>query len=236
MDQETVIDLGGAGSGAPVDTVPELREGAALDLPDGAVENADGSVTLTFAEPVTITYRPVGGGTVRSETIDHFVLRRLKGAQVRRIMDASSARASNLTLALSTGISEQKLSLIFKALDAPEMVKARQVTNALLDMSGDGLPDRAVQSADGSITLPLLYAATDGDGEPHEQVVFKRLKAEALIAMQGAKDFLSVALHRASGLSPKAAAGLIDDMDGADVNGCMRVIGFLSGIGRRTGG
>lgn len=236
MDDKTVIDLGGASIGAPADAVPVLRDGPVLDLPEGAVENADGTVALTFAEPVTITYRPVGGGAPQSEVIEGFVLRRLKGAHVRRIMDASNARASNLTIALAAGISEQKLSLIFKALDAPEMVKARQVTNALLDAGGEGLPERALQNDDGSIILPLLYPAIDGDGEARDQIVFKRLKAEALVAMQGAKDFLSTSLHRASGLSLKAASGLIDDMDGADVNGCMRVIGFLSGIGRKSGG
>jgi len=238
-EPETVmtIDLAGEGSPATASSqVLELCEGEPLDLPERAELQPDGSVVLPFEAPATISYRPVDGGEARSESVDHLVLRRLKGAQIRRVMDASRTRAAGLALALCCGISEAKLTLLFKAMEAGDLIAANQVVAALIGVNGEGLPEKAVEQPDGSIVLPLRAPATDGDGTQHAELVFRRFKADALIAMQNAKDLLGTALHRATGLSLKAAAALIDDMDGADVMAAQRVIGFLSGLGRRSGG
>ena len=236
--QVVTIDLAGDGSPASVSSaVPELREDDALDLPERAELQPDGSVMLRFEAPAAITYRVPGAGDVaRTETFDHLVLRRLKGAQIRRVMTAAGSRAADLTLALCTGISEAKLKLLYPAMEAADLVAARQVVSALIDADGTDLPERAAQQDDGTIVLRLRQAATDGEGVTHSELVFRKFKADALIAMQTAKDLLGTALHRATGLTLKAAAGLIDDMDAADVMAAQRVIGFLSGIGRRSGG
>lgn len=230
------IDLGAPEGAAHGDEVPELREGPDLDLPAGAVPNPDGSVTLTFEEPARIAFRPVGGGEPREETFDHFDLKRLKGAQLRRVLDAAPARKANLLLSLSSGISEAKLALLYPRMEAPDLMAARMVLNVLIEGEADGVPAHAEKLDDGSVRLPLRWAAADGEGEPRSELLFRKLKADALIAMQGAKDPLSVSLHKATGLSLKAATGLIDDMDAADVFAAQRVVLFLSGIGRRSGG
>lgn len=236
MSETVTIDLAGEGSPASVsDQVPELRE-EQMDLPERATLNPNGSVTLTFEAPAGIIYRSVGGGEPRSESIDHLVLRRLKGRQIRKVIDVSRTRAAGVALSLCCGISEAKLNLLYKAMDAGDLIAANQVVSALIDANGEGLPEKAVEQPDGSIVLPLRASATDGEGTEHAELIFRRFKADALIAMQNAKDLLSTALHRASGLSLKAAATLIDDMDAADVMAAQRVIGFLSGLGRRSGG
>ena len=227
------IDLTGAGAEPEI---PVLRDQDGLELPEGAALNPDGSVTLTFEDPATVVFRPMGGAEAERWTVESLTLQRIKGRELRKVLAAKAARQPNLLLSLSSGISEAKLALLYPAMAAPDLSAARMVLNALIDTGGDGLQAQAEQRDDGTILLPLREAATDGDEEIRHELVFKKLRADALIAMQNAKDLLSTALHKATGLSLKAASGLIDDMDAADVNAAQRVIGFLSGIGRRTGG
>lgn len=230
------IDLAGDASPASLSSVPELREGEQMELPERATLNPDGTVTLTFETAAAIVYRPVGGGDPRTESFDHLVLRRLKGAQLRKIIDAKAARGPDLALALSSGVSEAKLKLLYKVMEASDLVAARQVLDELVDITGEGLPAQAEQQPDGSIMLPLREPATDGDGVTHSELVFRKFKAEALVAMQTAKDLLGASLQHTTGLTPKAASGLVDDMDAADLRAAQRVVLFFSGIGRRTGG
>jgi hypothetical protein len=204
-----------------------------LDLPERAVLNDDGSVTLTFEYPCTIEYRMVGAaGVARSESFDHLVLNRLRGPDWRKIVDAKNS--TNTALARSAGLSPAKLDLLMKVMDSADMGAAQRVVAELLGGMKEGLPAHAEETADG-ITLPLLYPATDGEGTAHSELVFKRMTAADRTAIGQAKDPMDWAIHRTTGLSPKAAKGLIDDMDAVDIMAAQEVISFLSGSGRRTG-
>jgi hypothetical protein len=119
-------------------------------------------------------------------------------------------------------------------MDSADVGAAQQVINELLGGMKDGLPAHAEETPEG-YRLPLMYAATDGDGETHSELLFHRMTGADRIAIAQAKDPLDWAFHRAARLTPKAAKALIDDMDGVDIVAAQQVIAFLSGSGRRTG-
>ncbi len=220
---------------SPDDFVPVLNEGAPpLDLPPGATLLPDGSVKLDLEFPRELTYRQVGSGTVvRGEHYDHLVLRRLSGRDVRRLLD--SKNAIDLAIAISSGMTHARFNQLQNVMDSADVGAAQQVVNELLgDLSRDGLPVQAEETDEG-IRLPLFYPATDGDGELRAEILFSRMTGADRKAIATAPDTLTWAMHRATGLTPKAAKELIDGMDGADVVAANRVIGFLAGNGRRTG-
>jgi hypothetical protein len=117
---------------------------------------------------------------------------------MRRVVDAGKSRATDLSLSLCCGLSEAKLRLLYNVMAAPDFTAALSIVAKLIGVDDDaeGLPARAVAHDDGSVTLPLLYAATDGDGVERSELVFQKLKAEALKAMAAApsKDTIAVGL------------------------------------------
>ena len=230
------FDLGAsAAAGVAADDLPELLDGTPLDLPEGAKQNADGTITVTFDEPAVVRYKQ-NGTELPPRTFTEMTLRRLNGVDYRKIVAAKSTRGAEIALSRSAGVSEAMLALLYRVMAAPDLVKLRQSVNVLMDADGEGLPERATEHDDGSITLPLLYPCEDGEDTAHAELTFQKLKADSLIAMQNAKDLLATGLHRATGLTLKAASGMIDVMDAADISAVQRVIGFLSGIGRKSGG
>ena len=99
-DEATLIDLTEAAPAsaaidphAPVSTeAPIPVDDAGEDdekLPDRAVVNDDGSITLPLLQPVTLTWRRAGVDT--SETVSSVTLRRLNGKDVREIMGSTGA-------------------------------------------------------------------------------------------------------------------------------------------------
>lgn len=231
MDLE--VNLTGPGAGA--DDLPVLGERDAPELPDGAQWRQDGGITLTFGTPVTLTYRTASGEPAKSEEFHLLVLRRLTGADMRKVLGVGS-RSADIALALSAGLPQAKMALLTDRMDAADFRAVQDALAALLEM-GEGLPARAEEQDDGSVRLALREPATDSDGVTHAELLFHRLKGGDLVAMGNAKDreALAVGIARACGLTPKAAQGLFEAMDAADVIAAQRVIGFLSGAGRRTG-
>lgn len=211
--------------------IPVLDEGfAALDLPPGCALNADGSVTVTFDRPATVRFRT--GSEEKTETHEGLTLRRLTGAQVLKAIEAK--KTGTVALAFAAGLSPARLALLTDRADAADVTRLMNVVSELLGGLGEGLPEHAAETEDG-VTLPLRDLATDGDDGVHESLTFRRLTGGDLEAMAGAKDTLQVGIHRATGLTLKAVKGMLPVMDGADVMDAQRVIGFLSGSGRRTG-
>lgn len=223
------VDLGGADPDA---ALPVLNEEAPpLNLPPRAKLLADGTVHLDLEFPTTLQYRPVGGGAVvRTERHEHLTFRRLGGKDVRRLLDAKNA--TDLAVAISAGLTHAKFAILQEKMDSADIGAAQSIINELLgDMTRDGLPPHAKETDEG-IHLPLFYSADDGEGEHHTELLFKRMSGGDRKAIAGAADTLTWSLHRATGLTPKAAKVLIDNMDGADVVAANKVIGFLSGSGR----
>ena len=203
-----------------------------MDLPDNAVLNPDGTVTVRFDRPFDLTFREPGRDP-RTESYDHIVLRRLNGVDMRRVFAAKNS--TELALAISAGLTQAKLALMQTRMDGADLTAANMAVAELLGGMKDGLPDHAVENADGGVTLPLLYPATDGDGETHDTLVFNRLTGLHMKGIGTSKVPLQHGIHAATGLTLKAAKGLFDAMDGADALAAQAAINFLSGIGRRTG-
>ncbi len=221
---------------APPDVdLPVLVDGIAMSLPDGAELNPDGSVRLPLLYPCELKYRAVGGSgdVVRTESIDHLVLRRLTGAEARRVIEAKDS--VRMALAISSGLGPAKLEMLSKVLDAADETMAADVVSELLGLSKRTLPELARDLGD-CVELTLRFARTDADGQVHSTWTFKRLTAAQRRAAGDAADLLTWVAQHATGLNPKKARDLVDSMDGVDVMAASQVVGFLSGSGRRSGG
>jgi hypothetical protein len=212
------------------DDVPVLREGAALDLPDGAVENPDGTVTFTLPTPVTLAFR--AGAVAQSEPIETLLFRRLTGAEGRRFLNLGGRRAFKATTAASIGMTDAKFALFNARADAADVNATAAVIGALLDIGVD-LPDHARENADGTITLPLR-PAPDGAEVP-DSLTFRRLTGADRDMIGTSKDALLTAVQRSTGMKLADADALLNEIDGADVLAAHRVVLFLSMNGRRTG-
>jgi hypothetical protein len=230
------VDLASAaapGAGAD-DDVAILGAGAQMDLPDNAVLNPDGSVTLTFVYPVTLRFMERAGAAVEVQTFEKLDLRRLNGADMRRIIEAPGARSGDVALARSAGMTQARLALLLQKIDALDLASARKVIMAMLQ-NDEGLPDRAEEQDDGSIVLTLLSPVVGPDGALIGELTMKRLTGADMTAIGTAKDTLPFAIHRTTGLTLKAVQDMFDELDGADVMAAQRVISFFSGSGRKTG-
>jgi hypothetical protein len=233
--QRLLVDFTGG-----ADEVPFLIEDAAgdpLPLPEGATRNADGTVTLTLAYPVTLTFRLPGGPEVQQKSFAELVLRRLTGLDMRRVIGARGGRSAQVALARSADLSEARIALLYAKMDASDISAANAVVASLCGFdTEEGLPASAVTGDDGAITLPLSAPVEPQGFAPRHDLVFRRLRGDDLIAISQSKDLLPTAMARATGLSPKEANAVFDAMDAADIMAMQRVVGFLSGSGRRIGG
>lgn len=228
MDEIT-IDIG-------ADATPAVRvldEGfAPLDLPRNATLNDDGGVTIALDTPVTLEFRAVGGGTVQTVDYHELTLRRLKGVDIARVLLAKNS--IDVAIARATGLSPARTALLLERMDAADVTTVRETIAALLGGMEDGLP-RHAQEIDRKVHLPLRDPVDDGDGLSLDKLTFRRLNGGDLKAIGEAKDTLAAALQRACGLTPKQAGAVFEAMDGADAMDAQRVVGFLSGLGRKTG-
>ena len=137
----TIIDLPAEGASAVVADapVPETAEvvdiaedKAASALPPRAVLNEDGSITLTLAYPVVLKFRRARGD-IREERLDHLVLHRLTGADMRAISAASRETVSTVAIARSARMSEHKMNAFFDRMDGADVVAAGEVVGHFLD-------------------------------------------------------------------------------------------------------
>src|SRR5579875_3400678 len=106
------LEINLAGGAPPADDVPVLREQDGPELPANAVLNPDGGITLTFERPVTLTFRTAAGDTAKSEQHVSLVLRRLTGADMRKVLSAPGNKGTDVAPALSAGILPAKLALL----------------------------------------------------------------------------------------------------------------------------
>lgn len=226
---ETPIFIGDA---APDSAVPLLTNFPPMDLPPGATQNADGSVTLTLDYPKPLKFRLVGSDTVtREEPVTELRLRRLTGADVRKMIAAKNSVTA--ALAFSSGLGLGKLALLQEVMDAMDDAAANIVVSELLGGMKPGLPDHAEDTAEG-ILLPLWQPVAAEDGTVHASILFRRLTAAQRRQASDAPNLLDWAVHLATGMTPKQAKTLVDSMDGADALAVNQVILFLCGSGRRT--
>lgn len=106
---------------APAAVIDEDTDQAAL--PERAVRNADGSVTLPLLFPVSLQIRSANG-SVRSERYAELVLCRLTGADLRAIALASKESAGAVMLARSARLRQPIMNALFDRADGGDLADA----------------------------------------------------------------------------------------------------------------
>ncbi|QIB34746.1 phage tail assembly protein [Ancylobacter pratisalsi] len=105
-----------------------VDEDAGLDgeLPDRAVRNPNGTITLPLRLQASIIRRSARNGD-RSETITELTFGRLNGKAVRAVMSTSEANKPIVMLAKSTGLNEAVMNAVFDLMDAADIADAQQI-------------------------------------------------------------------------------------------------------------
>jgi hypothetical protein len=121
-------DAGSSGTtGAAGSDVVDIKEDKDQDdLPDHAVKNADGSITLPLLYPVVLKFRRPSGD-IREESLAELVLHRLTGADMRAISSSNRDGLSTVAIARSARINEAKMNAWFDRMDGADTVAAGQV-------------------------------------------------------------------------------------------------------------
>ena len=136
-----IIDDDQSGSDIVVDeNAPVALTGAAADviedidpgdrLPDNAVQNADGSVTLKLQYPQKLRIRK--GEKVREENYEQLTFHRLNGADQRAIAAASDSMLNVVAFSRSTRISQGIMNALFDLMDAADISAGAQVFSHFL--------------------------------------------------------------------------------------------------------
>ncbi|MCD2176441.1 hypothetical protein [Rhizobium sp. C1] len=107
------------------------EDGDPMDkLPEQAVQNEDGSVTLPLSETVTVTTRK--DGKVRDRVYSELVFHRLRGVDLRSINSTSAEMQTVMALARSTRITAPLMSAIYDQMDGADITAAAQVIGHFL--------------------------------------------------------------------------------------------------------
>lgn len=104
-------------------------------LPEHAVQNDDGSITLPLRFPCTLQIRSGSTGQVRSETFDKLTFHRLVGADIRALTAAAPEAQPAVLLAKSARIKDVVASRLFDAMDASDI---RDMSAVATHFFGDG--------------------------------------------------------------------------------------------------
>lgn len=209
------------------DEVPMLYEGPVMDLPAGAEQNGDGSVTLTLDYPKTLTFRD--GSKEVKLPIDTVTFHRISGADARKFMAAKNQ--SIIGFSVSAHVTAARAKLMIDAMDAADGMAAAQVVTELVGGPSNGLPENATSTPDG-VTLSLLFPVSDDDGTEYTELFVPRMTVAQRNKAQAQPDILDFVVGNATKLSPKQAHDLLNKMDGADCRSVNRVVLFLFGLGR----
>lgn len=128
-EEDLIIDTTGGEAAA----VPVLHEdGAAPELPPGAVRQEDGSVVFALQYPCAITYRRQSDGAKREEELKQLHLHRLTGADMRAITAASQEKMTAVALARSARMNEAKMALFFDRMDGADAAAAMEIVSGFL--------------------------------------------------------------------------------------------------------
>ncbi len=120
---DVIVEEGGA-TGSASGIIDE--DGDPLDkLPQRAIQNEDGSVTLPLSETVTVTTRK--DGKVRDREYSELVFHRLRGVDLRAINSTSSDMQTIVALARSTRITTPLMSAIYDRMDGADITDSAQV-------------------------------------------------------------------------------------------------------------
>lgn len=122
---------------APIDPdlvdLPDDDSAASPRLPPGVARNADGSLTLKLAYPVTLRWRK--GGSTSEDVFDTLVLHRLTGADRRVIATAKPDEVSVTAIARSARMPVARMLAIYDRMDAAD---ASAAEDAVVFLSRSG--------------------------------------------------------------------------------------------------
>jgi len=99
-------------------------------LPEHAIQNDDGSVTLALAFPKTLLSRK--DGKVRERKFEELTFHRLTGADQRAIAGATEAMQSVVAFAQSTRLNQAVMNALFDKMDAADIADGGRVLNHFL--------------------------------------------------------------------------------------------------------
>ena len=99
-------------------------------LPAHAVQLEDGSVRLPLLHPVTLKFSKAG--QVREERIDHLLLHRLTGADMRTLANTAKDRVESMAIARSARMAPVKLDPIYDRMDGADVAAAGRVISHFL--------------------------------------------------------------------------------------------------------
>ncbi|MBB4956225.1 hypothetical protein H4S14_004322 [Agrobacterium vitis] len=123
-----VIDLDG-GTSATSDIVDE--DGDPRDrLPDRAVINGDGSVTLPLLFPQTLTTKK--DGKVRDKLFDALTFHRMRGADQMAISAVPEEKQIAVAFARSTRMAQMVMDKLYEKMDLADITDAGRVLNHFL--------------------------------------------------------------------------------------------------------
>ena len=105
-------------------------------LPDHAIQNDDGSVTLALAFPKTLLSRR--DGKVRERKFEELTFHRLTGADQRAIASATEAMQSVVAFAQSTRLNQAVMNALFDKMDAADIADGGRVLNHFLTSGSKG--------------------------------------------------------------------------------------------------
>lgn len=96
-------------------------------LPEDAVRNTDGSVTLPLHFRVTL--RTKKNGEIKERTFDELVFHRLNGANLRAIAAASDEHQIAVSFACATRLNQAVMNALFDKMDQFDIARAGRVLN-----------------------------------------------------------------------------------------------------------
>jgi hypothetical protein len=110
-----------------IETIDADASDGAESLPRQAQRQADGSIVLPLAWPVTLRYLTPGSQTPKEDYFGELHFRRLTGADMRKISSAQPDDRVAVLLACSTGIKIGLMQRLYDRMDATDVTAAINV-------------------------------------------------------------------------------------------------------------
>lgn len=98
-------------------------------LPERAIRNDDGTITLPLLRPVSLTIKTAAGQ--REETYDALTFREMTGLNLRMIAQAAPEKQTVVALAQATGIKQHRMDPLFDNMLARDVTAAAAVISFL---------------------------------------------------------------------------------------------------------
>lgn len=116
-------------TGSKADIVDE-DAGDTDKLPEHAIVNDDGSVTLPLLEPVTVTTKK--DGKIRERKFDSLTFHRLRGVDLEVIQSSPKQKETAVVFARSTRTMQALMDAIYAKLDMADIADGGRVLNHFL--------------------------------------------------------------------------------------------------------